>query len=66
MARVHLARLGAVTPEVLSGVAQAVEQYLGCDMEVGRDILDPAYALDPSRGQYNSTEILRRLEAELR
>ena len=62
MAQIHLMRIGVVEPELLDAVGRGINEMLGCPVEPYPDPLNPAFALDPSRGQYNSTQILKRLE----
>ncbi|MDP6776955.1 MAG: archaemetzincin family Zn-dependent metalloprotease [Candidatus Latescibacteria bacterium] len=63
MVTVRLLRVGAVAPEMVDAVRGAVGDTLGCRVETHGEILDPGFAFDPERRQYNSTQILHHLEA---
>jgi len=63
MPTVQIVRVGAVASEAVAAIAAAVEESLGCGVEHDANLLDPSRTYDPSRGQYNSTELLRRLDA---
>jgi archaemetzincin len=63
MPTVQIVRVGAVASEAVAAIAAAVEAGLGCRVELDANLLDPNGTYDPSRGQYNSTELLHRLDA---
>ncbi len=63
MLTVQIVRIGAVAFEAIAAVAAAVESTLGCRLEFDAATLAPNGAYDPARGQYNSTELLHRLDA---
>lgn len=65
MVTIHLVRVGAVPFEAVTGIGQAVEQYLRCAVALDDRTLDPSFAFNAARGQYWSTEILRTLEGFL-
>lgn len=60
---VRLVQVGPVPRAVLAALDDTVNEMLGCPAEIEDDILDPSFAYDPARGQYNSTAILMSLEA---
>ena len=64
MPSVHLVCVGPVQPGMAEALGRAVTDYVGCETHLQSGVFDPDFAYDPGRGQHNSTEILKRLEAE--
>lgn len=62
MLNVQLVRVGAVASETVAAIGTAIQEGLGCRTDGDPILIDPEEALDPSRGQYNSTTLLKRLE----
>lgn len=62
MSTVHLVRVGAVAGDTVARIGAAIEEQLGCEVAALTESLDPAFAFEPSRGQYWSTPILELLE----
>jgi archaemetzincin len=58
---VSLVPVGEVVRLHLELLAQGLAPALGVACSIQSDSLDVAFAFDPLRGQYHSTEILRRL-----
>jgi archaemetzincin len=61
---IELRAVGAMDGRLLAGLAPVLAAELGAECRMAARPLDPGFAYDPSRRQYHSTEILRRLGAE--
>ena len=61
--RLVLVGLGAVPPQLLGGVREALHQALHLDADTGPSLQRPQYAFNEARGQYHTAAILRRLSA---
>ena len=62
MVTVRLVQVGPVPKAILAALDGTVNEMLGCAAEIEQDVLDPSFAYDPAREQYNSTAILKILE----
>jgi archaemetzincin len=62
MLNVQLVRVGAVASETVAAIGASIEEGLGCQTDGDPVLMDPEESLDPSRGQYNSTSLLKQLE----
>jgi archaemetzincin len=63
MKPVRLVALGEVDRRLLDNVRTAVGREFGVACAVASSPVDPTFAFHPERGQYHSTEIVRRLAA---
>ncbi|HXE91060.1 MAG TPA: archaemetzincin family Zn-dependent metalloprotease [Terriglobales bacterium] len=61
----HLLPVGNVEAAWLEGLRPALAQAFGVPCRLLPGALDPAFAFQPNRQQYHSTEILDRLRARL-
>ena len=58
---IHLVGIGGVALSSLDALAARLARELRQSCHVRTGSIDPAFAFDPSRGQYHSTAILRHL-----
>ena len=68
MKGLHFVGVGApstAAAALLESLAERVGAVLGMSAEVDPGWVDPSFAFNPMRGQYHSTEILKRLSADL-
>lgn len=61
MRKIALVRVGAPAKDLLESIAPAISAELQAEVILISDDLNPDFARDPDRGQYNSTEIVIRL-----
>lgn len=62
---VLLVRVGLVDQQVVHGLAASIQQSLGCACNIATRYIDADAAFDPARSQYNSTQLLGCMEAEM-
>ncbi|MGC4122624.1 MAG: hypothetical protein QM765_50245 [Myxococcales bacterium] len=60
---IHLAPIGSLAPAVLAPLARPLAGLFGCDVEISRPSLDPAFAFDASRRQFDASKLMLRLLA---
>ena len=68
MKALHFVGVGApssTTAALLELLAERAGILLGLPSKVGQEWVDPSFAFNPLRGQYHSTEILKRLSSDL-
>lgn len=58
---IYVVPLSDIAMEHLEGVSESIEIQFGADVRILENQGVPAYALDPSRKQYNSNVILKQL-----
>jgi archaemetzincin len=61
MSCIQLLRIGDVEEGLLQELCKGLTAELRAPCEVLPDVLDPAFAFHPERGQYYSTELLARM-----
>ncbi len=62
MATVHLVCFGAVGAETIRAISQGITTYIGWNTRVHPESMDLDPAFDSERNQYNSTDLLSRLD----
>lgn len=65
MAEIHIVPIGLLEDDLLQDLANIIAHSFGITTEVSSTFLDPSFAFDSSRNQYNSTAILKKLIEDL-
>lgn len=66
MKAVRLLRIGPVDRALLDSLGAGLQRALSTRCELDAATLDPDFAFHPGRGQFHSTDILRRMSAAVR
>ncbi len=65
MRRIHLTALGVIAPDILTELARGISSEFRTLCEVQPAEAEPAFAYNPTRQQYSSTEILAYLHGRV-